>query len=166
MASTEGAHNLPPKMFRLGWPTITVLQIRTSAIDDLTLDAISKGCPSLRVMRLLSCADITDDGVVKIASRCSVLEVLDVGQCPRITHSELVACAVGLSPALLQIGLPRQCFGAKHLKAVSRHGWSLDTASSSQWQLVRARPCVCSSCSLRRAQHVRRSTFSLWEDSQ
>lgn len=159
----ESCTDLPSELFSCSWPNLSVLHIRTSTIDDTTLATIARGCQSLCEIKLLSCADITDDGVIKIASSCSMLKVLDVHSCPRVTHAELVVCAVGLSPVLVQIGLPRQCFGAKHLKAVSRHGWFLETGSS-QWQLLRKKPCSCSLCTSKRVRFVQQPPFLSWID--
>lgn len=56
------------------------------------LKAISRGCPSLRVLSLWN-TPVGDEGLLEIAKGCHQLEKLDLSQCPAITDKALFAIA-------------------------------------------------------------------------
>ncbi|KAK6274107.1 hypothetical protein POUND7_011190 [Theobroma cacao] len=57
------------------------------------LRAISRGCPSLRVLSLWSLSYVGDEGLCQIADGCHQLEKLDLCHCPAITDKSLIAVA-------------------------------------------------------------------------
>ncbi|XP_021276246.1 EIN3-binding F-box protein 1-like [Herrania umbratica] len=57
------------------------------------LRAISRGCPSLRVLSLWGLSSVGDEGLCQIADGCHQLEKLDLCHCPAITDKSLIAVA-------------------------------------------------------------------------
>lgn len=73
------------------------LSIRGNASTKLTnvgLRAISRGCPSLRVLSIWNVSTVTDEGLSEIATGCHSIEKLDLCHCPAITDKGLIAIAV------------------------------------------------------------------------
>ncbi|GKU87268.1 hypothetical protein SLEP1_g1698 [Rubroshorea leprosula] len=70
------------------------LSIRGSrGVTNQGLKAISRGCPSLKVLSLWNLSSIGDEGLSEIASGCHQLEKLDLCHCPTITDKSLLAIA-------------------------------------------------------------------------
>ncbi|KAK8351807.1 hypothetical protein V6Z12_A05G057400 [Gossypium hirsutum] len=64
-------------------------------VTTVGLRAISRGCPSLRVLSLWNLATVGDDGLCEIAEGCHQLQKLDLCHCPAITNESLLALAKG-----------------------------------------------------------------------
>ncbi|XP_038711122.1 EIN3-binding F-box protein 1-like [Tripterygium wilfordii] len=62
-------------------------------VTDVGLRAISRGCPSLRVLSLWNLSSVGDEGLFEIAKGCQMLEKLDLCHCPAITDKALLAIA-------------------------------------------------------------------------
>ncbi|CAL1388111.1 unnamed protein product [Linum trigynum] len=62
-------------------------------VTDVGLKAVSRCCPSLRVLSLWNLSSVTDEGLSEIAEGCHQLEKLDLCQCPGITDKGLQALA-------------------------------------------------------------------------
>ncbi|XP_022851273.1 EIN3-binding F-box protein 1-like, partial [Olea europaea var. sylvestris] len=62
-------------------------------VTNLGLNAIARGCPSLRALSLWNISSIDDEGLFEIANGCHLLEKLDLCQCPTITDKGLIAIA-------------------------------------------------------------------------
>ncbi|KAL0372239.1 UNVERIFIED_CONTAM: EIN3-binding F-box protein 1 [Sesamum calycinum] len=101
------------------------LSIRGSAstrgLTDLGLKAISRGCPSLRVLSLWNLSSIGDEGLCEIASGSRFLEKLDLCHCPAITDKGLIAIAMNC-PNLMSVTV-ESCsnIGNESLKALGRY---------------------------------------------
>ncbi|XP_065200656.1 F-box/LRR-repeat protein 14-like [Planococcus citri] len=59
-------------------------------VTDQSLDYISRGLFNLRCLSLTACP-VSDEGICKLAKALSDLEVLNIGQCTRITDQSLFA---------------------------------------------------------------------------
>ncbi|PPD79230.1 hypothetical protein GOBAR_DD23846 [Gossypium barbadense] len=64
-------------------------------VTTVGLRAISRGCPSLRVLSLWNLATVGDDSLCEIAEGCHQLQKLDLCHCPAITNESLLALAKG-----------------------------------------------------------------------
>lgn len=62
-------------------------------VTNFGLQAIARGCPSLRVLSLWNVSSINDEGLSEIASGCHMLEKLDLRCCPNISDKALLAVA-------------------------------------------------------------------------
>ncbi|XVF89315.1 hypothetical protein PTKIN_Ptkin19aG0120300 [Pterospermum kingtungense] len=62
-------------------------------VTTIGLRAISRGCPSLRVLSLWHLSSVGDEGLCEIANGCHQLEKLDLCHCPAITDKSLLAVA-------------------------------------------------------------------------
>ncbi|XWS17813.1 hypothetical protein CRYUN_Cryun33cG0100200 [Craigia yunnanensis] len=62
-------------------------------VTTIGLRAISRGCPSLRVLSLWNLSCIGDEGLCEIADGCHQLEKLDLCHCPAITDKSLLSVA-------------------------------------------------------------------------
>ncbi|KAK8319067.1 hypothetical protein E1A91_A13G213000v1 [Gossypium mustelinum] len=67
----------------------------TCGVTNVGLRAISRGCPSLRVLSLWDSSSVGDQGLCEIADGCHQLEKLDLCHCPAITDKSLLAVAKG-----------------------------------------------------------------------
>ncbi|KAL3838592.1 hypothetical protein ACJIZ3_023183 [Penstemon smallii] len=76
--------------------------VATRGLTNLGLKAISRGCPSLRVLSLWNLPSISDEGLCEIASGNHSLEKLDLSHCPSITDKGLIAIAMS-SPNLVSV---------------------------------------------------------------
>ncbi|KAL0327422.1 UNVERIFIED_CONTAM: EIN3-binding F-box protein 1 [Sesamum angustifolium] len=93
----------------------------THGLTDLGLKAISRGCPSLRVLSLWNLSSIGDEGLCEIASGSRFLEKLDLCHCPAITDKGLIAIAMNC-PNLMSVTV-ESCsnIGNDSLKALGRY---------------------------------------------
>ncbi|GMI92487.1 EIN3-binding F box protein 1 [Hibiscus trionum] len=64
-------------------------------VTTVGLRAISRGCPSLRVLSLWNLSSVGDEGLREIADGCHQLQKLDLCHCPAITNESLLAIAKG-----------------------------------------------------------------------
>ncbi|KAG8487740.1 hypothetical protein CXB51_018456 [Gossypium anomalum] len=64
-------------------------------VTTVGLRAISRGCPSLRVLSLWNLSSIGDEGLCEIANGCHRLVTLDLCHCPAVTDKSLLAIAKG-----------------------------------------------------------------------
>ncbi|KAK8582027.1 hypothetical protein V6N13_145015 [Hibiscus sabdariffa] len=64
-------------------------------VTTVGLRAISRGCPSLRVLSLWNLSSVGDEGLREIADGCHQLQKLDLCHCPAITNESLLALAKG-----------------------------------------------------------------------
>ncbi|KAJ8557865.1 hypothetical protein K7X08_004631 [Anisodus acutangulus] len=62
-------------------------------VTDAGLEAIARGCPSLRDLSLWNVSSVGDEGLSEIAHGCHLLEKLDLCQCPAITDKSLLDIA-------------------------------------------------------------------------
>ncbi|XWS26218.1 hypothetical protein CRYUN_Cryun26dG0012500 [Craigia yunnanensis] len=62
-------------------------------VTTIGLRAISRGCPSLRVLSLWNLSSVGDEGLCEIADGCHQLEKLDLCHCPAITDKSLLSVA-------------------------------------------------------------------------
>ncbi|XVF48371.1 hypothetical protein PTKIN_Ptkin03bG0184700 [Pterospermum kingtungense] len=62
-------------------------------VTNVGLRAISRGCPSLRVLSLWNLSSVGDEGLCEVAYGCHQLEKLDLCHCPAITDKSLLAIA-------------------------------------------------------------------------
>jgi hypothetical protein len=53
---------------------------RSHAISGITLRALAHGCPRLRRLSIMACAQIDDDGVITLVRKCQRLRHLMSGQ--------------------------------------------------------------------------------------
>lgn len=63
-------------------------------VSSLGLRAISRRCPSLRVLSLWNVPSVGDEGLIEIAQGCNRLEKLDLSPCPLITDKSLATIAM------------------------------------------------------------------------
>ncbi|KAE8676089.1 EIN3-binding F-box protein 2 [Hibiscus syriacus] len=84
------------------------------------LRAISRGCPSLRVLSLWNLSYVVDEGLCEIADGCHQLEKLDFCHCPAITDKSLLALAKSC-PTLMDLTIEGCAnIGNECLQAVAR----------------------------------------------
>ncbi|XP_021901608.1 EIN3-binding F-box protein 1 [Carica papaya] len=107
-----------------------------SKVTDLGLRAISRGCPSLKVLSLWNLSSVGDTGLSEIANGCPMLEKLDLCQCPAITDKGLLAVATKC-PNLSELTI-ESCsnIGNESLRAIARCCLSLKSIS------IKNCPCV------------------------
>ncbi|KAI3468025.1 hypothetical protein Pfo_024688 [Paulownia fortunei] len=93
----------------------------THRLTNLGLNAISRGCPSLRVLSLWNLSSVGDEGLSEIATGCHSLEKLDLCHCPAITDKGLIAIAMNC-PNLTSVTV-ESCsnIGNESLKALGRN---------------------------------------------
>ncbi|XP_073043262.1 EIN3-binding F-box protein 2-like [Primulina eburnea] len=90
-------------------------------VTNLGLSAISRGCPSLRVISLWNLPCISDEGLFEIAKECHLLEKLDLCQCPSISDRGIVAIAESC-PNLVALTI-ESCtkIGNESLQAIAKY---------------------------------------------
>ncbi|XP_038699256.1 EIN3-binding F-box protein 1-like [Tripterygium wilfordii] len=98
-------------------------------VTDVGLTAISRGCPSLRVLSLWNLSSVGDEGLFEIANGCQMLEKLDLCHCPAITDKALLAIAkscpnltdltIESCPNIGNEGLQAVGKGCSNLKSIS-----------------------------------------------
>lgn len=81
---------------------------------DLSLEAIGKGCPSLKQMSLRKCCFVSDNGLVAFAKAVGSLESLQLEECNRITQSGIIGALSNCSSKLKSLALVK-CMGIKDL---------------------------------------------------
>ncbi|KAG8375790.1 hypothetical protein BUALT_Bualt10G0137100 [Buddleja alternifolia] len=93
----------------------------TRRLTNNGLKAISRGCPSLRVLSLWNLSSVGDEGLCEIASGSRSLEKLDLSHCPAVTDKGLTAIAMNC-PTLMSVTL-ESCanIGNESLQALGRH---------------------------------------------
>ncbi|GAV80765.1 F-box domain-containing protein/LRR_6 domain-containing protein [Cephalotus follicularis] len=92
----------------------------TRGVTNLGLKAISRGCPSLRVLSLWNLSAVGDEGLVEIANECHQLETLDLCLCPAVTDKGLLAVAENC-PNLTNLTIEScSSIGNEGLQAVGR----------------------------------------------
>ncbi|KAE8713928.1 EIN3-binding F-box protein 2 [Hibiscus syriacus] len=62
-------------------------------VTNFGLSAISRCCPSLKVLSLWNVPRVGDEGLSEIAKECHLLEKLDLSQCPLVSNKGLIAIA-------------------------------------------------------------------------
>ncbi|KAK6140710.1 hypothetical protein DH2020_025549 [Rehmannia glutinosa] len=87
-------------------------------LTNLGLKAVSRGCPSLKVLSLWNLSSVGDEGLSAIATGCHSLEKLDLSHCPAVTDKGLMAIAMNC-PNLTSVTL-ESCsnIGNESLKAL------------------------------------------------
>lgn len=105
-------------------------------VTDLGLRAISRGCPSLRVLSLWNVPSVGDEGLCEIANGCPLLEKLDLSQCPSISDKGLLAIAK-CCPNLTDLAL-ESCakIGNEGLRAIGHCCANLNSISIKDCPLV------------------------------
>ncbi|OMO90830.1 hypothetical protein COLO4_18854 [Corchorus olitorius] len=100
------------------------------------LRAISRGCPSLRVLSLWNLSSVGDEGLCEIAEGCHQLEKLDLCNCPAITDKSLLAVAKSC-PNLADLTIEGCAnIGNEGLQAVARFCPNLKSVSIKDCPLV------------------------------
>jgi hypothetical protein len=85
-----------PGVTEVGYELIGTLcpHLRTVSIPghacDATLLRISNGCLDLRSLSIVECGAVTEVGLRAVFHYCSLLEELNVSQCPRVTDAVLI----------------------------------------------------------------------------
>lgn len=64
-----------------------------SAVSDNGMEALVRGCASLRVLDLKSCSGVTDGALEHVARHCSELDLLDVSWCSAVTDRGMLSLA-------------------------------------------------------------------------
>ncbi|XP_022750277.1 EIN3-binding F-box protein 1-like [Durio zibethinus] len=105
-------------------------------VTTVGLRAISRGCPSLRILSLWSLSSIGDEGLCEIADGCHQLEKLDLCNCPAITDKSLLSVAKSC-PNLTDLTI-ESCanIGNEGLQAVARCCSNLKSVSIKECPLV------------------------------
>lgn len=67
---------------------------RSIGITDSGIAAIARGCPRLQIINLAYCKDISDDSL-RLLSKCSRLNTLEIRGCARVSSVGLSSIAVG-----------------------------------------------------------------------
>jgi Leucine Rich repeat len=95
LSEIQSQGDIPPHIPSLIFPSILkVINLRNSAVNDLILRHIAANSPLLQVLVLEDCSELTDSGVMKVASCCLDLETLDLSFCSKITDLSLQAFAI------------------------------------------------------------------------
>uniref|UniRef100_A0A7N0URV5 F-box/LRR-repeat protein 15-like leucin rich repeat domain-containing protein n=1 Tax=Kalanchoe fedtschenkoi TaxID=63787 RepID=A0A7N0URV5_KALFE len=105
-------------------------------ITDSGLEAISRGCPSLKVLSLWDVPSVGDEGLSAIANGCALLEKLDLSHCPGVTDQALISIAKSC-PNLSALSI-ESCtnIGNESLQAISSHCLNLKSISIKDCPLV------------------------------
>ncbi|XP_030459011.1 F-box protein SKIP1 [Syzygium oleosum] len=74
----------------VGWSGGGLAAIRARHCSDRALDLVAERCPSLQVLSIKSCQNVTDASMARIASRCTNLRELDISYCYEVSHESLV----------------------------------------------------------------------------
>ncbi|KAF5726244.1 grr1 family protein [Tripterygium wilfordii] len=108
----------------------------TRKVTDVGLRAISRGCPSLRVLSLWNLSSVGDEGLFEIANGCQMLEKLDLCHCPAISDKALLAIAKSC-PNLTDLTI-ESCpnIGNEGLQAVGKFCSNLKSVSIRDCPLV------------------------------
>ncbi|KAK8509325.1 hypothetical protein V6N13_062374 [Hibiscus sabdariffa] len=105
-------------------------------VTTVGLRAISRGCPSLRILSLWNLSSVGDEGLYEIANGCHQLEKLDLCHCPAITDKSLLAVAKGC-PNLTDLTIEGCAnIGNEGLQAVARCCPNLKSVSIRDCPLV------------------------------
>ncbi|TYH66468.1 hypothetical protein ES332_D06G125500v1 [Gossypium tomentosum] len=105
-------------------------------VTTVGLRAISRGCPSLRVLSLWNLSSVGDEGLCEIANGCHQLEKLDLCHCPSITDKSLLAVAKGC-PNLTDLTIEGCAnIGNEGLQAIARSCPNLKSVSIKDCPLV------------------------------
>ncbi|GMJ11106.1 EIN3-binding F box protein 1 [Hibiscus trionum] len=105
-------------------------------VTSVGLRAISRGCPSLRVLSLWNLSSVGDEGLCEIADGCHQLEKLDLCHCPAITDKSLIALAKGC-PTLKDLAIEGCAnIGNEGLQAVAHSCPNLKSISIKNCPLV------------------------------
>ncbi|KAK8520303.1 hypothetical protein V6N12_004253 [Hibiscus sabdariffa] len=108
----------------------------TRGVTSLGLKAISRGCPSLRILSLWNLSSVGDEGLCEIADGCHQLEKLDLFHCPAITDKSLLALAKGC-PTLKDLTIEGCAnIGNEGLQAIARSCPNLKSISIKNCPLV------------------------------
>ncbi|XXG39856.1 hypothetical protein AAC387_Pa01g0714 [Persea americana] len=79
----------------VGCPELQELDLyRSVGITDCGIAAIAQGCPMLQIINLAYCKDISDDSL-RLLSKCSRLNTLEIRGCARVSSVGLSSIAVG-----------------------------------------------------------------------
>lgn len=91
-SSSRRVTNLGLKAVSRGCPSLRVLSLwNLSSIDDEGLSAIATGCRSLEKLELSHCSAITDKAMIEIAKNCSNLRSVTLESCSGIGNESLKA---------------------------------------------------------------------------
>ncbi|KAL4339725.1 hypothetical protein GQ457_08G004160 [Hibiscus cannabinus] len=108
----------------------------THGVTSVGLRAISRGCPSLRVLSLWNLSSVGDEGMCEIANGCHRLEKIDLCHCPAIMDKSLLALAKGC-PSLKDLTIEGCAnIGNEGLQAVARSCPNLKSISIKNCPLV------------------------------
>jgi F-box/leucine-rich repeat protein 2/20 len=105
-------------------PTLEVLNLSFTRIDDKTLYAISKSCSGLLQLDLEKCYKITENGVKQVVKNCTRLKELNLRDCCKVSVG--VGLWIGIvlsSPSLRKIMTPPHFFpNHRKWKPLLNHG--------------------------------------------
>ncbi|CAN6563924.1 unnamed protein product [Malus baccata var. baccata] len=72
------------------WSAGSLKQIRTRHCSNQSLSHVAQGCPSLEVLSIKSCPNVTDSSMADIAVGCPMIRELDISYCHEVSHESLV----------------------------------------------------------------------------
>ncbi|XP_039007927.1 EIN3-binding F-box protein 1-like [Hibiscus syriacus] len=105
-------------------------------VTTVGLRAISRGCPSLRVLSLWNLSSLGDEGLREIADGCHQLRKLDLCHCPAITNESLHAIGKGC-PDLTDLTIEGCAnIGNEGIQAIARYCPNLKSLSIEGCPLV------------------------------
>ncbi|XP_059635730.1 F-box protein SKIP1 [Cornus florida] len=73
----------------IAWSNGSLTEIRVRHSSDRSLSLVAERCPSLQVLSIKSCPNVTDACVAKIASGCPKLREVDISYCYEISHESM-----------------------------------------------------------------------------
>ncbi|GAU35698.1 hypothetical protein TSUD_258730 [Trifolium subterraneum] len=97
-------------------PTLEVLNLSLTRIDDKTPDAISKSCSGLLQLDLKGCHHVTDKGVKQVIGKCTRLKEINVLGCRKVSSNVDFWTAMELSRPSLRNILPPSDFRPSNSK--------------------------------------------------
>lgn len=91
---------------------LTVTSCR--GITDVSLEAMGKGCPSLKQMCLRKCCFVSDNGLIAFAKASGSLEGLQLEECNRVTQLGVIGSLSNCGSKLKSLSLVK-CMGIKDI---------------------------------------------------
>ena len=68
----ESCTDIPPDLFRLGWPYLTSLHLSSSTVTSEVLAAVGEGCPNLTDITLHACTGLSDIAILQLVQSCKL----------------------------------------------------------------------------------------------
>lgn len=86
-------------------------------VTDLGLEAVSKGCPNLKLLNLQKCLNLSDEGLKAFTRFAISLESLHMEECHIITQAGVLAALTNCSLKLKELSLVK-CFGIRETPSI------------------------------------------------